>query len=184
MVYQIDENTLRKIVKECVVEVEKNKDFEDVYQKVLSRNKRRFSEMTMFRNKYIYEVDKFASKILEKICFIRYSVLTGDTKNKLRWCRELEKCMKSIMQWELKGSKNYATKEDIIREVWDWYDFVLDKSIRHVIEIGLIWEEFEIEEDMYSKIISDCISTYDRLIPILSSGTHRDVRKFITSICK
>ena len=184
MIYQIDENTLRKIAKECVDELEKNNDFEDVYQKVLKRNKRRFSEMSMFRNKYIYEVDKFASKILEKICFIRYSVLTGNTKNKFRWRRELERNMNAVMQWELKGSKSYATKEDIIREVWEWYDFSLEESIRHVIEIGLIWEDIEIEEDIYPKIITDCIGTYDRLIPILSSGTHRDVRKFITSISK
>ncbi|MBP5722943.1 MAG: hypothetical protein J6X18_05150 [Bacteroidales bacterium] len=181
MVYQIDEQTLRKLIKECITNrLQNDKDFEEVFQEAIRRNKRRLVEMAIRRKDYKSKVEGTAPQIIQNICLLRHCVIFGETNNKVHWGNELKTHMLNVMDWEIKGSNDYGTKETVIREVWNIY--FDPKSVESTIYTTFRKEGFDVKGKEFLEIISDCINSFNILTRILSSGNREDVREFVRMV--
>ena len=183
MAYLIDEQTLRKIVSDCITEQMKGgREFDEIFKKAIKKNKKRLLEMAFPRKIYMSKVDGIAPQIIENICLIRHCAICGQEENKTLWKKELKGHMETLMRCDIKNSNGWEAKEKAIREIWDYNDFFMPEKIEWTIRTKFKDEGFDIKGNVFLQVISDCINTFNTLIHILSSGNYDDIDVFITSI--
>ena len=185
MTYQIDKETLKKIVKECIDKrLKTKKDLNVIIENVIKKNKKFMFEMAFPRKIYMSKIDGIAPQIIENICLIRHCVICNQTAYKTHWMKELKGFMETVMRCDIKNSKGWETKESAIRQVCEYNDFFIPEKIEWVIRTKFKEEGFDVTDATFLQVISDCINTFNTLIHILSSGTYEEIDDFIEKISK
>lgn len=185
MLYTISENDLKNIVKESIERLldEKKTPLDEVISSVLSSNRPLLTEMAFKRKDYKDKIDNISAQIIENWCLIHYCHIS-DTDNPAinHWKNELRGHLLTAARYNIKGTDKWEDKEQAIREVWNDNDYHFPNTIEYVIYNKFHKENLNTDNEIFIKTISDCITSFNVLLHLISLGDIRELSDYVNNL--
>ena len=90
--------------------------------------------------------------------------------------------MLTVARYNIKGANSPLDKEQAIREVWNDNDYFEPKTIEYAIHNKFRKEGFDTSSVEFMQVISDCLDSFNTLIPIVANGVIADINDYTETI--
>ena len=184
MLYTLTKTELSSIIKEAIENYinSKDADIESIAKDVIDEHKQYIFEMAYKRKEYKEKIDNLSPQIIENWCLIRHCALYNNQNNRVHWGDELKGHLLTVARYNIKGTDRWEDKEQAIREVWNNNDYFEPRTIEYVINNKFRKEGFDRNSEKFLEIIHDCISSFNKLIHLMSLGDINDLYEYVDSL--
>lgn len=184
MIISLDESSLRSIIEDAVREyVSGRSDISAVAESAVSRHRSSLYEMAFRRKEYKNKVDNLSQQIIENWCLVRHCTICGGPNGlKEHWKDELKGYLLTVARYNIKGPNTPLDKEQAIREVWDANDYFDPKTVEYAIHNKFRKEGFNTSSPESLQVISDCIDSFNTLIPLVANGVIEALDNYVETI--
>lgn len=184
MIVSINESTLKSIIKDAILEYTSNrKGLDEIVESAISAHRSVLYEMAFKRKDYKDKVDNLSQQIIENWCLVRHCTICGDPYGlKSHWLDELKGHLLTVARYNIKGANSPLDKEQAIREVWNDNDYFEPKTIEYAIHNKFRKEGFDTSSVEFLQVISDCLESFNTLIPIVANGVIADIYDYTETI--